>query len=265
MSYFPFLLLPQLPELNSEISLHNFPPNNWEYRLKESQFVNATFESNGFWNTVTLDTIDAYSSKKITLEDLKGKIPHSAYPFLSLSYKRLPEKSEYLPDIDSIKTYTPVSRATICLKSHSASATYQGEINPFPQKASLLSFVPFLQFKTHIKNYLFFINLEKNPKRREGLIEIYDAKSKSLKTKKIVRNNFLNFIPLDSYCFSEEEIPIVISRDMSGIPLYFSSTNDSEFLNIEHTHPPASMAVLGNRFMVQSKLKKAWFSELKDG
>ena len=33
-------------------------------------------------------------------------------------------------------------------------------------------------------------------------------------------------------------------------------------LSLEHTHPPASFAVHGERFKVQAEIKKQWFNAL---
>ena len=50
---------------------------------------------------------------------------------------------------------------------------------------------------------------------------------------------------------------------MAGIPFGFGISKDEKMLSLEHTHPPASFAVHGNRFAVQGQIKKQWFNILK--
>ena len=75
-----------------------------------------------------------------------------------------------------------------------------------------------------------------------------------------VKNNDATIIPLDGLEFSSTDLPLIICRDMSAIPLYFSKTSDGTFLSLEHTHPPASYVIHGNRWAAQKILKKIWFS-----
>ena len=70
-------------------------------------------------------------------------------------------------------------------------------------------------------------------------------------------------ISLDNIGFDEQSLPVVICRGMASIPLYFSSYKQGSLLSLEHTHPPASLVVHGNRFGVQRQLKEYWFSQLK--
>ena len=50
---------------------------------------------------------------------------------------------------------------------------------------------------------------------------------------------------------------------MAGIPFGFAISKDKKMLSLEHTHPPASFVVHGQRFMVQKEIKRKWFSVLK--
>ena len=50
---------------------------------------------------------------------------------------------------------------------------------------------------------------------------------------------------------------------MAGIPFGFGISKNEMMLSLEHTHPPASFVVHGDRFKVQGEIKKKWFSILK--
>ena len=49
---------------------------------------------------------------------------------------------------------------------------------------------------------------------------------------------------------------------MAGIPLVLEFAK-TKMLSLEHTHPPASFVVQGERFKVQSEIKYNWFNTLK--
>ncbi len=94
-------------------------------------------------------------------------------------------------------------------------------------------------------------------------MEIYDAHSKELKKIQSAYSNQINIISLNDMGFNEQNLPVIICREMAFIPLYFSSYKLGEMLSLEHTHPPASLVVHGNRFGAQKQIKEYWFSQLK--
>ena len=128
----------------------------------------------------------------------------------------------------------------------------------------MLSFSPFMQIDNNIKNYFLILNLEKRAGNREVEVKIYDANSKNLKKVQSAFSNQISIISLDGIGFDETSLPVIICRDMAFIPLYFSCFKKGELLSLEHTHPPASLVIHGNRFGVQKQLKDYWFSQLKN-
>ncbi|MDC0239179.1 hypothetical protein OAK82_02245 [Candidatus Thioglobus sp.] len=261
MSYYPIL---NAPYCSGETTLYNFPPNNWEPADKVNQYVNLTFTQDGIWRSLTLGNLDYQAYKKIDNNDVTNLIPEGALPLLSLSKSMLPRTSKELPVLNCNHTVVPAYRSTLSLKSDSATTSYQGEVNPFPPQASLLTFSPFLQFGVDIENYLLLLNLEKLPQNRMVEVEIYDAHSKLMKKKQDAYSNRVNIISLGDAEFDEQSLPVVICREMAAIPLYFSSYKKGKLLSLEHTHPPASFVVHGNRFDVQKQLKQYWFSQLRN-
>ncbi len=259
MSYYPIL---NVPGFLGFTTLYNFPPNNWEARHCREQWVNATFSSEKEWVTENLGKLPFGAVTTVTADQLCGTIPPNKLALLSLTNTPIPRNSTLLPKLDSSITSMPAWRATIGLSSGSAQTSYQGELDSFPKNGTLLTFGPFLQYGIGIQNYLFFLNIENSPIRRVSELEIYDANRLNLRARFSVCNNSVNVIALDSLGINEDELPLIICKDMAGVPLYFSHTTDGTFMSLEHTHPPASFVVHGNRWEAQKLLKKHWFSKI---
>ena len=141
--------------------------------------------------------------------------------------------------------------------------SYQGEIEPFPKAASLLTFHPFIQYK-NVNNYFLFLNIEKNPNYREEEIEIFEANSKKFIDKVMVKNNSANLIDLDKYNFSPNQLPVFICRSYGWYSFWLGNSKNKKMLSMEHTHPPASFVIHGDRFKVQGEIKRRWFNVLKN-
>jgi hypothetical protein len=258
MSFFPLL---SAPNCNGWVGLSNFAPNNWEVWFNNSKYINVTWASQDVWKTKSIGVLKPGETTDITSKDLVGIVPQDAFPLLSLTNTARNEESDELPKFDSVQTYFPISRATLGLSSTGASTSYQGELEPFPIQGSLLTFGPLLQFGAEIANYLILLNIESTPLTRYAELEIYDASSCNLIGKETVKNNACNVILLNNFKINPEDLPLFICRNMAFIPLYFSTTLDGEYLSLEHTHPPASLVVHGQRWLAQKSLKKRWFEK----
>ena len=261
MSYYPIL---QAPYCTGQTTLYNFAPNNWEPVSKNKQYINLTYINDNAWHSMVLGELNKDGYKIITHHDIAKLIPKNTLPLLSITHQTLPETSQTLPPLNTNRTLTPAYRATLALDSGLTKTSYQGELDPFPPKASLLTFSPFLQFGKDIENYVLLLNIEKKASNREVEVKIYDANTKILKSTQTASSNNISVISLDDFGFNKQSLPIVTCNDMAAIPLYFSCANKGEFLSLEHTHPPASLVVHGNRFGVQKHLKQFWFRELQD-
>jgi len=258
VSYFPIL---KAPYCFGQTTLYNFSPNNWESFNKSDKYVSLTYLKSGLWYSKTLDTLEYLQCRAVNYKEIDRLVSAESLPLLSLSDEPLPKTSKSLPIPIMSKTSMPNYRASLSLVSEHTSTNYQGEIDPFPPQASLTTFSPFLQFGENIENYLLLINIEKQAVVCEAVVEIYDSKSKKLKSTFKANSNNISIISLDNLGFDKNSLPVVICRTMAGIPLYFSCANKGESLSLEHTHPPASMVVHGNRFGAQKYLKEYWLSQ----
>ena len=260
--------MPFFPLLNTEkasgfTTVYNFTPNNWENQGREKKTVWAIYSDGKNWKTKKLDTLDSGESQTYNYNELLEHEESKAQPLIVLQLRRtsLADSLDQLPPQEFIYTKTPEWRATVGFNLFESQTSYQGEINPFPQKASLLTFHPFIQHQK-IDNYFLFINVEKSPFYRESVIEIYEANSRKFVDEVKVLGNHTNLIELDHYDFTPNDLPVFISRSMAGIPFGLGVSEDKKMLSLEHTHPPASFAVHGERFKVQAEIKRQWFNAL---
>jgi hypothetical protein len=259
MSYYPIL---SAPGCTGFTTLCNFAPNNWEVRGIQKQFINLTWTDSLRWHSIAIGELDRGEMLTFTRSDIDIYVPSEAIPLLSLGLKPLPSICDKLPILPNI-TYLPAWRSTLGLRSAISSTSYQGELDPFPSSGSLLSFSPFIQYGDSVENYLLLLNIEENPHSRNSLLEIFDAAVPSkIKKSIVIKNNDLSIIRLDELYFGFNDLPVIICKSMTGIPLYFSKTSDGSFLSLEHSHPPASHAIHGNRWNSQRKIKSNWFSRL---
>jgi len=246
-------------------TLHNYPPNNWEPIEECPRFVWAMYSDGNKWKTKNLGLLEVGESKKYNYGDIYQEEDKERNPLVLLQFRAtsLAEKLDILPKQEFIYNKVPEWRATVGFSLNQAETSYQGEINPFPAKASLLTFHPFIQYNK-IENYFLFFNAENSPRFRSEYIEIYEANTKRFIDKVKVTNNCCNMIPLDKYDFSPDELPVFLCRSMAGIPFGFGISKNGEMLSLEHTHPPASFVVHGQRFKVQGEIKRQWLTLLKD-
>jgi hypothetical protein len=259
MSFYPILLA---PDCTGFTTVCNFPPNDWEIVYKEAKLINLTWTDGNYWHSETIDELKFGSMQTFRHTDVENYLPIGVMPLLSLGRESLPKRSELLPSTLK-ETFLPAWRATLGLMSPHASTCYQGELDPFPMPGSLLTFAPFIQYGDEVTNYMLFLNLEKSPKSRSSNVEIYSISDpKIIKgTFKVINNN-ISVVNLDDLGFSHVDLPVIICKGMSGIPLYFSKNRDNSFLSLEHSHPPVSFVVHGNRWNAQKLLKEKWFSSL---
>ena len=256
MSYYPIL---NAPRANGWTTLSNFPPNNWEPSRLKQQFVNVTWASDGMWLTKNLGVIAPGTFHTVHAGDVTDIVPEESLPLLSLSLEPLPTESTSLPSLDFKRTSVPAWRASLGLSTPCAQTSYQGELDFFPSQGTLLTFGPFLQFGEDVQNYLLLLNLEKSPLKRFAELEVYDAAELTPRGRFTICNNKVNCISLDELDFKEDDLPLFICRGMAAIPLYFSYAKNGSYLSLEHTHPPASLVIYGNRWEAQKLLKQRWF------
>jgi len=242
------------------LDLSYFPPNNWENRIKGKINLYAIWPSEDKWATQNLGTIEFGESRLILSIDHQEKLKTGLcliYPTSGTLENQLSE----LPDLPVWNSRIPEWRATTGFRNATAQTSYQGEIFPLPEKASLLTFHPFIQYG-EVENRLLVLNATKKPEILESDIFLYDSMSKSKRGSARVSTNSVSTIALDKFDFKPHELPAFVIPNMAGIPFGLGIAKDGSMLSMEHTHPPASLVLFGNRFGVQGAVKKKWFGKL---
>jgi hypothetical protein len=260
MAFFPLI---DLNIAKGFCTIHNFGPNNFEKIKNSKKNVWALYSNGEKWITKDLGEIKVGDSKTYYYNDIIENTVEIC-PLVLLQFRKTPlnNKINSLPHHEFNYHKVPEWRSTVGILNENTQTSYQGEINPFPPYASLLTFHPFIQYN-NISNYLVFISLEKTPKFRYSYIEIYDSKSKIHIDNIKVLSNHVNLIPLDKYNFKKNQLPIFLCRDMAGIPFGFGVSSNLKMLSFEHTHPPGMFAVHGDRFGVQKQIKSDYFDIFK--
>ena len=263
MSFYPIL---KAPGCEGWTTLCNFPPNNWEGLSGPShKIIYLVWSDGSFWNYRSLGILRYKETKTIKFSDVKQYIDDSQQGFLFLSSPISDEKlfnSSSLVDPLIEKYSTPDWRSSLGLSYLSARTSYQGEMNVFPISGSLLSMSPMHQQSDKVDSYLLFANLERLAKKRSGTIEIYAKSDLSLQKKIFVSNNAVNIIKLSDISLSSDDLLLVVSKNIAGIPLFFSKSLDGKFMSLEHTHPPASYVIHGKRYELQKFVKKLWLQRV---
>ena len=261
MAFFP---LSNINEVNGFCEVHNYPPNDWENTSAGPKHLWGIYSNGKNWIAKEICSLNVGESRRVDYKyfNLKNYKNNSPLVVLQMREQPLEKYIDELPKHEFLYTKSPEWRATVGFKFRNSETSYQGEINAFPPKASLLTFHPFIQYNK-IENYFVFINLESTPIFRSSQIEIYNSNDKKLIDIVDVKSNSTNIIPLDKYNIKQDQLPVFICRDMAGIPFGFGLNRTAPMLSLEHTHPPASFVVNGNRFETQKIIKTNWFNILK--
>ena len=242
--------------------VHNFPPNDVQKVVYKSRYLNLIWIDANCWKSKLITKIKPLESKEVFYDLIRPKGSNNDLLIMCITDDPLPPIMTSLPTHTLPKT-TPIWRSTVCIYRDNSSASYQGEIKPFPEKATLLSFIPFMQKNINVNNYLIFLNLESKPKTRKGSLKFSTVSQPKLIIKDAeIKSNSCNFIDLNDLSIEDDDLLICYTKNMSGIPLFLSFSNDDSIMSLEHTHPPASFFIHSNRNNLQRILKENWFNSL---
>ena len=248
-------------ELNGFIELVYLPSNNWENKLNLEINMYALYSDSSVWNVVELPRIKygesvRYSQSDFSKYDVTSKLV-LMYPSLDLLPKTLPK----LPGAKFWHSSMPAWRNSTGFVNQFAQVSYQAEIEPFPAKASLLTFHPFIQFD-NMQNNLITVNITSDPAINSHSLKVFNSLTSELLDTVVIESNSTCEIKLDKYMFKPTDLPVFSCETMAAIPFGLGISKDNYTLSLEHTHPPASLVIFGDRRHIQSQLKKKWFNRL---
>jgi hypothetical protein len=249
--------------LQGFIDLVYSPANNWENRESRTMNVYALWSDGECWRSELNTTVKYGESVHITSSSLKPEMLENGICLFYPTVSELAPQIEVLPKTPYWYSHVPEWRSTSGLFNESAQTSYQAEIYPLPSKASMLTFHPFIQFND-IDNYLLVLNVTNEPTITSHEIELFNSTDLKRRGIAIAKTNSASVIPLDEYGFTSSDLPLFLSRKMSGIPFGLGIAKDRSMLSLEHTHPPASLVLFGNRNEVQGRIKKNWLERIGD-
>ncbi len=223
--------------------------------------IYALWPKGEFWRTEWQGVIEYGESIRLNSKSLKPEMLNTGLCLFYPTIDELAPELEALPTSPYWFSNVPEWRCTSGLSNELCQTSYQAEIYPLPNKASMLTFHPFIQFG-HVSNYLVVLNAIREPQISSYEIEILNSVSLQRLGKATVNTNGASVIPLDDYGFMPTDLPLFLSRKMAGIPFGLGVAKDGSMLSLEHTHPPASLVLFGNRNEVQGKIKKRWLERI---
>ena len=260
MSFYPLL---RVPGLEGAVTVHNFSPNNFETHAASRRHLYVCWSDGTRWTYRRLKYLEYGESQTVRDDAIRAFVPEESLPFVFITRHILPSSTLELAKVESPESSMPAWRGTISLKSsNQAISSYQGEIDPLPSSGTCLTFNYLQQPGKSTRTWLIALNIENCPLLRSADIEFYDpAQADKLLHREVMMSNSPNAFLLPKEIASNKNI-VIVSKSGSFIPLFLSHVFEYRNMSLEHTHPPASSAMYGNRLQAQKIIKSKWFSAL---
>ena len=249
------------PNLKGFCDLVYEGPNNWENRIRKPVQIYLLWSNGKTWNSRKIMEMQVGNESRLTTAEVDEECLATGLALIYPSIKPLAPKLASLPAKKVWYSEIPAWRNTSGFYNEFTQVSYQSDIEPLPSKASLLTFHPFIQFGDVINNLL-VLNVTNDPKIQSGKISMFNSLDKSFIAESLISTNSLTTIPLDNYNFKPTDLPVFYSPEIAGIPFGLGIAKSGKMLSLEHTHPPASLVLHGNRRAIQGKIKKSWIEKL---
>ena len=249
------------PNLNGFCDLVYESPNNWENRIHKPISLYLLWSNGNRWLSKKISEMNYGDEIRLVTNDIDEKCLATGLALIYPSLEPIEPELSTLPSRKVWYSEIPAWRNTSGFYNEFTQVSYQSDIEPLPSKASLLTFHPFIQFGDVINNLL-VLNVTNDPKIQSGKISMYNSFDKSFVADTLISTNSLTTIPLDVYSFKPTDLPVFYSPEIAGIPFGLGIAKSGKMLSLEHTHPPASLVLHGNRRAIQGKIKKSWIEKL---
>ena len=256
-----FFPLMKTPSLNGFCDLVYESPNNWENRIHKPISLYLLWSSGNRWLSKKISEMNYGDEIRLVTNDIDEKCLATGLALIYPSLEPIEPELSTLPSRKVWYSEIPAWRNTSGFYNEFTQVSYQSDIEPLPSKASLLTFHPFIQFGDVINNLL-VLNVTNDPKIQSGKISMFNSFDKSFVADTLISTNSLTTIPLDVYSFKPTDLPVFYSPEIAGIPFGLGIAKSGKMLSLEHTHPPASLVLHGNRRAIQGKIKKSWIEKL---
>ena len=249
------------PNLNGFCDLVYESPNNWENRIHKPISLYLLWSNGNRWLSKKISEMNYGDEIRLVTNDIDEKCLATGLALIYPSLEPIEPELSTLPSRKVWYSEIPAWRNTSGFYNEFTQVSYQSDIEPLPSKASLLTFHPFIQFGDVINNLL-VLNVTNDPKIQSGKISMFNSFDKSFIADTLISTNSLTTIPLDIYNFKPTDLPVFYSPEIAGIPFGLGIAKSGKMLSLEHTHPPASLVLHGNRRAIQGKIKKSWIEKL---
>ena len=256
-----FFPLMKTPNLNGFCDLVYESPNNWENRIHKPISLYLLWSNGNRWSSKKISEMNYGDEIRLVTNDIDEKCLATGLALIYPSLEPIEPELSTLPSRKVWYSEIPAWRNTSGFYNEFTQVSYQSDIEPLPSKASLLTFHPFIQFGDVINNLL-VLNVTNDPKIQSGKISMFNSFDKSFVAESLISTNSLTTIPLDVYSFKPTDLPVFYSPEIAGIPFGLGIAKSGKMLSLEHTHPPASLVLHGNRRAIQGKIKKSWIEKL---
>ena len=256
-----FFPLMKTPNLNGFCDLVYESPNNWENRIHKPISLYLLWSNGNRWLSKKISEMNYGDEIRLVTNDIDEKCLATGLALIYPSLEPIDPELSTLPSRKVWYSEIPAWRNTSGFYNEFTQVSYQSDIEPLPSKASLLTFHPFIQFGDVINNLL-VLNVTNDPKIQSGKISMFNSFDKSFVADTLISTNSLTTIPLDVYNFKPTDLPVFYSPEIAGIPFGLGIAKSGKMLSLEHTHPPASLVLHGNRRAIQGKIKKSWIEKL---
>ena len=256
-----FFPLMKTPNLNGFCDLVYKSPNNWENRIHKPISLYLLWSNGNRWLSKKISEMNYGDEIRLVTNDIDEKCLATGLALIYPSLEPIEPELSTLPSRKVWYSEIPAWRNTSGFYNEFTQVSYQSDIEPLPSKASLLTFHPFIQFGDVINNLL-VLNVTNDPKIQSGKISMFNSFDKSFIADSLISTNSLTTIPLDVYSFKPTDLPVFYSPEIAGIPFGLGIAKSGKMLSLEHTHPPASLVLHGNRRAIQGKIKKSWIEKL---
>jgi hypothetical protein len=252
-----FFPLMKTQDLEGFCDLLYLPSNNWEVKSSKRLSVYALWSNGKSWNSLKINEIGAGEHFRVSTQDMRNNLTLSN---LILLYPTDEKLEPILPKLPSKKVWHSEASAwrnTTGFSNNGAQTSYQSELNPLPERGSLITFHPFIQ-SGDVQNRLLTLNATSAPEIRKENLYIIDSKSKKTIDVKKISTNSTSTIFLDEYEFTQNDLPIFYCPKIACVPFGLGYSVLENMLSLEHTHPPSKFFLHGNRNQLQAQLKKKW-------
>ena len=172
------MFFPIMKSLNLEgfASMVYEPPNNWENLIKKQVFLYLLWPAGNSWVTHLLGGMKKGESIMVSSTNLPNGALDTSLALIYPSEIKLPSTLAELPKKKSWVATVPPWRNTSGFRTSRCQTSYQAEVEPFPEKATLLTFHPFIQFGP-VQNYLLTLNITKSPGIYEKTLIVIDSRT----------------------------------------------------------------------------------------